>query len=575
MRLLEREHILASLAEYGQSSRDGEGRLVLVSGEAGVGKSTLLERFQRDTPAARWAYGACDGLFTPRPLGPLFDLANQLGGDLLEACRRDASREELFTVLLRQIHQPDVLTVLAIEDVHWADESTLDLLRFLGRRIRDVAALLIVTYRDDSLATSDPLRIVLGELASQRTTRRVSVSPLSRTAVEMLAADSHIAPAELYRLTGGNPFFVAEVLQAVSGDIPLSARDAVLARVGGLSDGARGTVQTAALVGTHLDLPLLEAVAGATPAILDELVSSGVLVSDGAALRFRHEITRLAVEREIPAHRRAPVHARVLVALRESGCDDDARLAHHAEGAEDRGAVVHFAPRAARRSAELASHRESAAQYERALRFADGEDPAFVADLHDRLSQEASLIDRWPDAADACERALALWRQVGNPLRAGDTQRRLSRTMWRLCRGREAIDAAEAAIATLEPLGLTGELAWAHANLANQRTLEGEYDGGLASARRAQALAEQFGMPDVLSDSLNTEGASSRIGAGTGRVCCAAHSTSPSARAPRSRWVGRTRTCTSSTSGPCVSPKRSAVTPKARRSATSTTCRPS
>jgi predicted ATPase len=89
MALLERESALASLAEYAAHARSGEGRLVFVSGEAGVGKSALVERLAADIPDARWAWGACDGLFTPRPLGPLFDLADQLGGELLERCRQE------------------------------------------------------------------------------------------------------------------------------------------------------------------------------------------------------------------------------------------------------------------------------------------------------------------------------------------------------------------------------------------------------------------------------------------------------------------------------------------------------
>ncbi len=150
--LLEREAQLASLTGYAGEARHGDGRLVLVAGEAGVGKSALVEQVQRDLPAAHWFWGACDGLFTPRPLGPLFDIASKLGGELLELCRADAPRDDLFRALLRQISEPAELHVLVMEDVHWADEATVDLLRFLGRRLRDAPVLLIATYRDDGLS---------------------------------------------------------------------------------------------------------------------------------------------------------------------------------------------------------------------------------------------------------------------------------------------------------------------------------------------------------------------------------------------------------------------------------------
>ncbi len=152
--LLEREAQLASLAEYAGEARRGDGRMVLVAGEAGVGKSALVEQVQRDLPDASWFWGACDGLFTPRPLGPLFDIAAKLGGELLELCRADAPRADLFAALLRQVSEPGELRVLVVEDIHWADEATIDLLRFLGRRIRDANVLLIVTYRDEGLGAS-------------------------------------------------------------------------------------------------------------------------------------------------------------------------------------------------------------------------------------------------------------------------------------------------------------------------------------------------------------------------------------------------------------------------------------
>src|SRR5258705_4008348 len=211
MQLLERETPLASLLEYAGEARRGEGRLVLVAGEAGVGKSALVEQLQRDVPDARWSWGACDGLFTPRPLGPLFDIAAETGGELLELCRTQATREELFDALLRQLLEPG-LDVVVIEDVHWADEATIDLLRFLGRRVRHATALLIVTYRDDGLTATDPLRLALGELATQRSARRAGLAPLSADAAKVIAGGTRLEAAEVHRPTGENPIYLPEGL---------------------------------------------------------------------------------------------------------------------------------------------------------------------------------------------------------------------------------------------------------------------------------------------------------------------------------------------------------------------------
>jgi predicted ATPase len=333
MELLERDAALASLAEYAQQARAGQGCLVLVAGEAGVGKSTLVEVLAERLAGARWAWGLCDGLFTPRPLGPLFDIAAELGGELLELSRSAASREELFGALLRQVGAPGTLHVVVIEDLHWADEATIDLVRFLARRVRNVPVLLVVTYRDDSLAPGHPLRVALGDLGRHRSTRRIGLAPLSAQAVGILAGDSGLEPVALHRLTGGNPYFLSEVVRAGTtgpAAVPASARDAVLARAAGLSGAARGVLDAAALIGTRIEPRLLAtATATATSAdgpatVLDELVDSGLLVGDGPGLRFRHELGRLAVEQAVPAYRAGPIHARILAALHELGSDDDA-----------------------------------------------------------------------------------------------------------------------------------------------------------------------------------------------------------------------------------------------------------
>jgi DNA-binding CsgD family transcriptional regulator/tetratricopeptide (TPR) repeat protein len=512
--LLEREAQLASLGEYAGEARQGDGRLVLIAGEAGVGKSALVEYVQRGLPGASWHWGACDGLCTPRPLGPLFDIASTLGGELLELCRSDAPREELFSALLRQVSAPGELHVLVVEDVHWADEATIDLLRFLGRRIREAPVLLLATYRDESLTATNPLRIALGDLATHRSVRRISLPPLSAAAVAVLARGSGLDPAALYRLTAGNPFYVSQALQAGTSEVPASARDAVLARAARLGTDARGLLDAAALIGSSVELALLESVSGCLPSAIDELLMSGLFTGDGMTLQFRHEIARLAVEGAVPAHRRSAIHARILASLRALDCDDDARMAHYAEAAGDGPAALRHASGAARRAAAMASHCEAAAQFERALRFTDGADPATVASLYDGFAYEASLLDRWQEAADARERALALWRDAGDRLREGDTLRWLACSLCSLSRGAEAIATARAAIALLEPLGPTAELACAYASLATMWMVRGANADAIELARRAQAVAAALGLTEVLSDALNSEACAVRAAGG-------------------------------------------------------------
>ena len=496
MALLERAHALDSLAEYAQSAASGEGRTVLVAGEAGVGKTALVDAFCAQATQLSWLRGACDGLFTPRPLGPIIDIAVRAGGDLLAAIRPDAPREEVFAAVLRLLKQRP--TGLVIEDVHWADEATLDLIAFLGRRVRDAAAMLIVTYRDDALPVSHPLQIVLGELAAARSTRRVGVAPLSEQAVVRLSLDAGMDPDAVYRLTGGNAFFVTELVVSGTTAVPASARALAQARLARVSSEARRLVEACALLGTAVEPEIACAVAECGAAELDELVGAGVLASGGVGLQFRHEITRLAVEEGVAAHRRQAIHQRVLAALLARGCSDNARLAHHAEHAGDRVVVLDVAPRAAREAAALASHREAAAQYERALRFADGADAAARAAWYAELAAEDSLIDRFEGAADAGRAALELYQQAGDAIGAGDMQRRLAHTMWRLCRGADALAYAHSAVATLEPCGPSEPLAAAYA-------MQAYLSEDVAAARRGQEVAEQVAAPALLSDALDTE----------------------------------------------------------------------
>ena len=502
--LLEREPQLATLDEYAAQARRGEGRLVLVSGEAGVGKSALLEECERRQPDSAWYWGACDGLFTPRPLGPLLDIAQQLGGSLRGATDRVESREEIFRSLLASVAASPAPPVLVFEDVHWADEATLDLLRFLGKRMRTLPVLLLVSYRDDEIVPGHPLRRCLAQLATERSTRRVDVPRLTPAGVGVLAAGSGLSADELHHLTSGNPFFLTEVLRDPGNRLPASAREAVLGRIDGLSRPARRALDVAALLGTRVDLSMLDEVAQPSPEAVDELVDSGLLVPDGTGLRFRHEITRRAVEDSLPPHRSAPLHGRILALLRACDSDDDARLAYHAEGASDAAAVQAHATLAARRGAELGAHREAAEQYERALRWAGTADDRAQALLLDGLATEYGVLDRWADSMETRESALELWRAAGDEVREGDGLRLLSVAFWRLCRGDEAAAAIGTAVALLEPRGTCEELARTLSTAASLSLDAGDGDTAQSLARRALAMAEQLGLAEVVSDATNT-----------------------------------------------------------------------
>jgi DNA-binding CsgD family transcriptional regulator len=504
MRLIERESQLTALHQYADEASRGQGRLVLISGEAGVGKSVLLEEFAERLGEARWLWAGCDGLFTPAALGPLVDLANQVNGELLQLCRAEARRDQLYGALLRQLRDLQIFTVIAIEDVHWADEATLDLLSYLGRRIQHLHVLLLVTYRDDGLLANNPLRLTLGALASQRATRRLSLPTLSAGGVATLAQGTGIDAAEIHRLTAGNPFFVTEVLQAGSDALPTSIRDAVLARTRTLSTAAREALDVAVLIGSRMQSRLLVSLMD-DPLVVDELISHGLLIKDGDDLRFRHEIARVAIEAAVPPYRKAAIHTKIIDALLSAGCNDDARLAFHAEGAGNAELVVRYAPRAGRRAAALGARREAAAQYERALRFVPETDIRTRAELLDSLAQQMDFVDRWEDAVETCSAAVALWHELGDSRREADSRLSLGWSLRRLCRGADFEQASDALLKLTEPLGPSPQLARAYNALAYRHLTRGRYEDSLAVGRLVREMSEQLSLGDVISDSLSIE----------------------------------------------------------------------
>ncbi len=507
--LLERATELSVLGDCLKAvRRSSRGSVVLVSGEAGGGKTALLRRFcGRCDEMTRILWGACDPLFTPRPLGPLLAVAESAGGQLEELMAGGVLPHELVAAVVREL-RARAPTIFVLEDVHWADEATLDVLRLLAGRVHEVPVLIIASYRDDQLDRTDPLRIMLGELPRSQTIARLKLAALSPAAVAELASPHAVDADELYRKTSGNPFFVIEALAAQDEEIPETVRDAVLARAARLSPKARRLLEAVAVVPPQADVWLLEALAGEAVDGLDECLASGMLIPEPAGIAFRHELARLALEESVPLNRCVELHRQALVSLSAppGRVPDLARLAHHAEAAGDVDAVLRFAPAAASRAAALGAHREAAAQYARALRFGDRLDAVERIELLKRRAEECYLTDQYDEGISALEQALEGCRALGDTLKEGDALRRLSEFLW--CPGRtsEAERCAREAVAMLEQLTPGRELGLAYANLAYNCLFAARVGDALAWGRRALELAERLEETDIALDALTLLG---------------------------------------------------------------------
>jgi DNA-binding CsgD family transcriptional regulator len=501
--LLERSAFSAALADCLVSVSLGEGRLVLVSGEAGIGKSVRVRRFcDARHGHVRVFWGACDALQTPRPLGPLIDIAAAAGGSLLACVQEGAKPHAVFVALVEELAAVRP-TVAVLEDLHWADEATLDIVRLLARRAETLAALVIVTYREDELDATHPLRLAVGELGTAPGVVQLRLPALSRGAVGELASSHGVDAEELYARTAGNPFFVTEVLAGGGTAVPPTVRDAVLGRMSRLGAGARGVLEAVAVVPPRIEMWLLDQVVPGEVVYIDACLAAGMLRSEGGTVSFRHELARLAVEQSIGPHRRAMLHRRVLEALGHApeGAPDPARLAHHADAAGDAEAALRHATAAGARAASQGAHREAAAQYARALRYAASLPPVELAELLERRAQECYLTDQIDEAVAAQERALAYHREFGDRLSEAAALCRLSEIFW--CPGRvaESERAGREAIDVLAGLEPGRELALAYANLAELLLWEDE-DVAISWATRAGELAQQLGDTEIL---LNTQ----------------------------------------------------------------------
>jgi tetratricopeptide (TPR) repeat protein len=472
------------------------GRLVLVSGEAGVGKSTLVRAFtEKQDESLRTLFGACDALFTPRPLGPFLDILHGAAGGLAERVEQGARPYQVAETLLEELRPGP--TVVVLEDLHWADEATLDVLNLLTRRLDGMPVLLLATFRNDELHPAHPLRVVVGELAASRKVTRVELSPLSSFGVASLVGSSPIDVEHLYRRTGGNPFFVTEVLAGASDHIPANVRDAVLARVARLGPPARRLLDAVAVVPHGCEYWLLDAIADGASDHLEACLGSGVLVATPSVVGFRHELARLAVEEALAPSRRVQLHRQVFGALQSGPSPDPARLAHHAAAAGDAPAVRLFAPEAGARAGALGAHREAAEHYANAIRFAGDGTPDVLGDLFDRRAYACYLSGDFPAAVEAQRQAVEHHRGAEDVLRLGRAARALSLLMRYEGAIAQAWELGREAVTVLEALPAGHELAMAYCNLSHLGAASEDRELAQLWAAKADALGTELNDVEV------------------------------------------------------------------------------
>jgi len=516
MVLLEREAELRELHGHFQVASGGSGRLVFLGGEGGGGKSSLIEEFRRQVePGVPFSVVSFDGVALPSAFGALHELAGAWGQDIGALLEGQAPREQVIRAMFERMCQASGVNVLVGEDAHHTDEASLELVRYIGRRIGQTRTLFIVTYRDDALHAYHPLRRVLGDLVSEPNVVRMSVCPLSLDSVRELAHGSGHDASLLFERTNGNPFYVTEIIAAGGDSIPATVQDAVLARASRVSIEGRALLTVAAAIGIVIDPDALaRVIGGSIDADLDECLASGILRVQGDQVAFRHGIARDVLYDAISPSRKRGLHRRILEILEQDPSlgSDESILAHHADRARQRPTAYAYALKAARMAATIGAHREAAAQFDRAIRNADGLAESELVDLETARAQENYFSGDFAGAVAAQQRAMALLSEHGSPLAYGGALGALARYLLLADRITESFDVAQRARSLLESLPPGEALAEVYSLLAHCSLITRDVEATRAWGGLAIALAQTAASQAILAET--------RITLGTVEIVC-------------------------------------------------------
>lgn len=563
-----REAELAALAAALESAAAGRPSVVFLGGDSGIGKSRLLLEFAGRSRAAgvRVLAGDCVELgdgelpFAPivaalRPLprelgdGELAALAGASGEELSVLLPElgtaaagfsagEAGQARLFELLLGLLGRLAEQTPLALvlEDIHWADRSTRDLLAFLVRNLREERIVIVASYRTDELHRRHPLRPFLAQLESSRVVERRDLGPFTREeAAEQLAGILGERPEpglaeRLHERAEGNPLYIEELASAAAdgcADLPWSLQDAFMLRVERLSESGQALLRAASALGRLVDQQLLEQVAGVAEHELDsalrEAVAHQLLVvrSDGDGVEFRHALLREAVHAALLPGERRRLHHKIAEALarRPEPADQAgaatraAEVAHHWYVAHDVERALPAALAAGEAAARVHAYPEAQRQYERAIELWE----AAPREAVDGLATDR--VDALRAAARAAEyngehpRAVALARaaldeldEAADPHRAALILERLGRYLWLAGEGEESLTAYRRAIDALPPDPPTSQRAKALAGEGAALMLCARYSDSAERCREAIQAARAAGADYALGQAKNTLG---------------------------------------------------------------------
>lgn len=508
MQLIERDGFLANLQAQIRSVAGGEGHCILVSGEAGIGKTSLVRAFcNLVKDDCKIFQGSCDALFAPRPLAPLYDIALQMDNDLLTSELDISDRTALFSKFFRALSDRTQPVVIIFEDIHWADEATLDFVKFLVRRITLIHCLFILTYRDNEIHSRHPFRMVLGQLPPDSFTR-LQLPVLSKSAVETMAAEKGYSGEDVYSISGGNPFYVTEILASYSPGVPDNIKDSILAVFNRHVETTKRVWEILSVLPTGIEVKYLEKLEPSYAEAIGDCLDSKILILKDEAVFFKHELYRRTVESSLSPFTRIALNKKILAMFREGfeQSGEIERIIHHAKNANEYDMVVHYAPIAARSAAQLGAHIEAAKLYYSAIEYDQRGDKDNLLGLYQSYAYECYLTNQIKDAIIFQGKALNILKEKGDPELIGNCMRFLSRLWWYDGNRKQAENFGEQAVELLDELPVSRAKAMAFSNMSQLKMLAGEADECSAWGEKAIAMARKLNDDEILSHALNNVG---------------------------------------------------------------------
>ncbi|HET6768847.1 MAG TPA: AAA family ATPase [Chitinophagaceae bacterium] len=508
MKLLERDGFLSSLQTQFKKVAEGEGHCVFISGEAGIGKTALINAFCREQKENCNIYqGTCDALFSPRPLAPLYDIVWQMRSDLWENKGDIADRSELFTSFFHKLGNQKEVTVILIEDIHWADEATLDFIKFLARRITQLRCLFILTYRDNQIHSLHPLRNVLGHL-NPDTFTRVQLPPLSRQAVEKMAVERGYSGEDVYSVSGGNPFYVNEILASYSPGIPDNIKDSILSVYNLGDEKAKQVWQVLSILPTGFEMKYLEKLEPFYAAEIENCVNHKILISKGDLIFFKHELYRRTIESSLSPFVRISLNKKILDTLLESFEQNQEieRIIHHAKNANQYELVVKYAPLAAKKAASVGAHVEASKLYLTAIEYYQGNDKDMLIQFYESYAYECYLTNQIKEAIIYEGKALNILKEKNDIEKTGNSMRFLSRLCWYDGNRKKAETYANSAIEVLSSQSSSRVKAMAFSNMSQLKMLSDHPDECISWGEKAIEMAKELADDETLSHALNNVG---------------------------------------------------------------------